>query len=108
MARHGLMQLPAMQACPWGQTTPLHGSLQTPLTHFVPAVQVRFTHPLSTHRCFAGSHSSSLPVHGNSPPHSGTQLPLSHTLPEGQISPSSTSPLQSLSNPSHVSMEGPA
>src|SRR5262245_22489850 len=106
MARHGSMQLPAMQACPLGQTAPLQGSLQVPLMHFVPSGHVTPIHFGSTHRPFASSHSC-CGGHGNSPPHLGTQLPLSHTWPAGQISPSSTCPLQSLSNPSHFSFDGP-
>ncbi len=101
------MQLPAMQACPCGQTTPLQGSLHRPLMHLEPVGQATPTHAGSTQRPLSGSHTS-IPSQTNSPPpHLGTQLPLSHTWFAGQMSPSSTAPLQSLSKPSHVSLEGP-
>src|SRR4051812_18698576 len=105
MFAQGSTQAPTRQARPCGQTTLSQGPTHWPAMHFSPSVQVTSRQVGSTQTPL-GEHTLSSGQTNSPPLHLGTQVPLSQISLSGQRSPSSGSPLQSLSSPSHFSPEG--
>ncbi len=102
----GFTQLPRRQTSPCGQTTPSQPPTHVPAMQTWPAAHALPMQRGSLHRPSASQvsptkHLNSLSSHG------WTHLPSAQTSPAGhRLSPSSTTPLQSLSTASHFSATG--
>jgi hypothetical protein len=98
------LHTPARQTWPIGHTTPSQGARHAPSWQTFPASHVTPAQPSSTH-CPC-THICPAPHPNSTPPQLDVQRPRVQTSPNTHGLSSSTTPLQSLSSPSHTSRLG--